>query len=557
MDSMLRRLLATWMNSQELAPRRVPTATVRCESLEGRQLLSTTGLLRGYMGMPSSPAAQRVQLSTRGAMGGQNAGGFSVRGAMGGQNAGGLGTRANASFASLQPGQGGTLRSHANLLSGGTGRGNFALRQGQMPRATLQNMVEATPTTLPGGGPTVVNTSLPTDPSNVTTLPDLGGAVTSNVTTLPDVNGAVTTVQANAVDPAVTTTSLDGGAPGGMAMGSFRAMPSGPLGGWFGGTAGNRQSGNVVWNPGTQGGGPGAIAEPSDALKSDFDKLQTDLQAIQDKSEVTPKLLAAVRKDFDAIQKASTSAPDEDAVKALAATVDSLAGQIPTDEQQAKLVADFTAVLQSQGVTDQTLIDTAVADIQAVVAASHVTADDLATIAADHDAIEAELKAGSEGDPAVTLEAATGDAVGSLMSGLTGGFDSGIPMAMPFMGAGPGVQIHASPINFASAGGVMMDGGGHFAGPAITVSPSGGAMSGPFNIMHSSMGMGGGQFGPTRMISTSGGSEGIQLSEAPSEGIQLSEAPTVGLEGGGAAGTQAVSIRDGKVGGWFGGGWGR
>ncbi len=142
-----------------------------------------------------------------------------------------------------------------------------------------------------------------------------------------------------------------------------------------------------------------------------------------------------------------------------------------------------------------------------------MTADDLATIAADHEAIEAELKASSEGDPAVTLEAATGDAVGSLMSGLTGGFDSGIPMAMPmpFMGAGPGVQIHASPINFASAGGVMMDGGGQFAGPAITVSPGGGAMSGPFNIRHSSVGLGGGQFGLTRMISTSGGSEGIQL----------------------------------------------
>ncbi len=158
--------------------------------------------------------------------------------------------------------------------------------------------------------------------------------------------------------------------PPGMAMGIFQAMPSGPLGGWFGGNGWKpTRRGTSVGTLGTQGGGPRAIAEPSDALKSDFDKLQTDLQAIQDKSEVTPKLLAAVRKDFDAIQKASTSAPDEDAVKALAATVDSLAGQIPTDEQQAKLVADFTAVLQSQGVTDQTLIDTAVADIQAVVAA--------------------------------------------------------------------------------------------------------------------------------------------------------------------------------------------
>lgn len=58
MDSMLRRLIATWIKSQELAPRRDLAAAVRCESLEGRQLLSTTTLLRGHMGMPSAPTTQ-------------------------------------------------------------------------------------------------------------------------------------------------------------------------------------------------------------------------------------------------------------------------------------------------------------------------------------------------------------------------------------------------------------------------------------------------------------------------------------------------------------------
>src|SRR5258705_326863 len=55
---------------------------------------------------------------------------------------------------------------------------------------------------------------------------------------------------------------------------------------------------------GAQGGNASSMAGPSAAVKTAFDKLHTDIQAIHDKSEVTPKLLAAVRTDFEAIQKA-------------------------------------------------------------------------------------------------------------------------------------------------------------------------------------------------------------------------------------------------------------
>src|SRR3954447_21589596 len=41
MESLLHRLLAPWTKSQEGSPRRSPSAAVRCEPLEGRQLLST------------------------------------------------------------------------------------------------------------------------------------------------------------------------------------------------------------------------------------------------------------------------------------------------------------------------------------------------------------------------------------------------------------------------------------------------------------------------------------------------------------------------------------
>ncbi|WP_406699196.1 hypothetical protein V5E97_10000 [Singulisphaera sp. Ch08] len=517
MESMLRRLLATWIKSQELAPRRSPTAAVRCESLEGRQLLSTTGLLRGHMGMPSSPTTQRGQFFTRGTMGGQNTGGF--------------GSGAAVSSVSTQAGPFANIRGHGNAMGGGAGRGGVAVRYGQVARARLQNQ----PAT-----------------------PGLNAVVDTNTTTVPSEAPETLTMPAQG-DPAngsPTTTQPDQGAPT-MSGGSFSVMPSGPLGGWFGGRAENRELvsfngalGQQADGPGTQAGNLSIRAEPSEELQSHFEKLQTDLQAIQDKSEVTPKLLAAVRNDFEAIQEASTTDPDQESVKALAATVESIGSQIPTDVQQAQLVADFTAVLKSQGITDQTLIDTAVADIQAVVAASHVTADDLATIAADREAIENEINSNAEAMPSVSLT--TGDAVGSLMSGLTGGFESGIPMAVPFAGGAPGGPFSAFPIDFASAGGVMMDGGGQFNGLPITVSPIGGGMHGPISVSQGAVNMaGGGQFGSFSVSSASGVEASGQFSGAP-----VVTSYTVGGMGGQSA-QFSGSPYGGGMGGRFGGRRGR
>ncbi|SIN68859.1 hypothetical protein SAMN05444166_0128 [Singulisphaera sp. GP187] len=530
MDSILRRLIASWIKSQELAPRRAPTAAVRCESLEGRQLLSTTGLLRGHMGMPSSPTTQRVQLSTRGTMGGQNAGGF------------GSGAAETSSYTQARPF--GNFSGHGNAMSGGAGRVGFAMRHGQVARAGSQSL----PTTPPTAPPTTqaVNAVVATNTDTTT------AAVPTDT---PTQAAVTTTLQAAPTNTPVTTTQFNGGAPA-VGAGTFNAMPSGPMGGWFGGNAENRQPVNSSVASGQQTNGSGTTSSstsgPSDALKSDFEKLQTDLQAIHDKSEVTPKLLAAVRNDFDAIQKASTTDPDQDAVKALAATVDSIAGQIPTADQQTQLVADFTAVLKSQGITDQTLIDTAVADIQAVVAASHVTADDLTTIAADRKAIKTEMDANANPDAPPSATPTTGDAVGSLMSGLTGGFESGIPMAGAFDGGAPGGPYSVSPIAFSSAGGVMMGGGGQFNGSPITVSPSGGGMTGPIHIAQGSVMMDGGdQFGPFSVTSANGVGTSGQFRGSRTDVSFAGGAP------GGQFGQYNVSPNGGGPGGQFGGRWGR
>ncbi|AGA28619.1 hypothetical protein [Singulisphaera acidiphila] len=552
MDSMLRRLIATWIKSQELAPRRDLAAAVRCESLEGRQLLSTTTLLRGHMGMPSAPTTQYGQLST-------------TRGTMVGQNVRGFGGGAASSSAFTQTGQPGNFRGHSYALAGGVGRGGLSARNSQAVRPSWQNLPNTTATATP-------NTTAITTPATLTATPDASDT-TSAVSTVvaTDSTGVppealatdATTLPANSADGTMAPVQLARTLPA-MGGGSFNAMPSGPMGGWFGGQAGNREPvsfrgalGQPTNVTGAQGGNTSTITKtgPSEAVKQGFEKLQTDLQAIQDKSEVTPKLLAAVRNDFDAIQKAATTDPDQDALKALNATVESLDGQIPTDAQQAQLVADFTAVLKSQGVTDQTLIDTAVADIQAVVAASHVTSDDLATIAADREAITKEMNA--DAGETTSAIASTDDVVGSLFAGLTGGFDSGAPMAGLFAGDMPGGPVNAFPVAFSSAGGVMMDGGGPITaslgeggmgglikvshggammdgGGQFTASPGEGGMGGLVNVSHGGVMMGGGsQFGPFSVTST-------RAAGASGQAFQFNGSPN----GGGP-------------GGQFGGRWGR
>jgi hypothetical protein len=153
-------------------------------------------------------------------------------------------------------------------------------------------------------------------------------------------------------------------------------------------------------------------------LQTDLKKLQTDLQAVQDKSQVTPALLAAVRNDFQKIQAATTSKPDQAKLDTLTGDIKSLAGKLPTADQTTQLTSDFTAVLQSEGVTDRALITQAITDIQAVVTASKITADDLSTLAADRAAVEADQTSNAPGGSPGSVDGSL--LLGGLLGGQTG-----------------------------------------------------------------------------------------------------------------------------------------
>jgi len=149
----------------------------------------------------------------------------------------------------------------------------------------------------------------------------------------------------------------------------------------------------------------GAFPVMDEATQKVFQKLQDDSQAVFDKSEVTPKLEAAVRKDFEKIQAASTTDPDEAKVNDLMDLVQGLEGTLTTDEQRQQIKDAFTAVVKSQGVSDQSLIDQTISDIQAVNKARNITADDLATLAADRKAIDDLLASNTSDSAAIAMPA--------------------------------------------------------------------------------------------------------------------------------------------------------
>ncbi|OJW19927.1 MAG: hypothetical protein BGO49_10380 [Planctomycetales bacterium 71-10] len=131
---------------------------------------------------------------------------------------------------------------------------------------------------------------------------------------------------------------------------------------------------------------------PQGKLDAAFAKQSADIQAIQDRSEVTPRLLASLRA---AREKAASEAGTADAalVKALQDGADAVqkSGTF-TDAQRAQLRADYTAALKGAGVSDAAIAGLFAAQ-DAVLAAGHVTADDLKTLADDQAAVQALLDA--------------------------------------------------------------------------------------------------------------------------------------------------------------------
>ena len=165
-------------------------------------------------------------------------------------------------------------------------------------------------------------------------------------------------------------------------------MMEGKPGGWMTGD-GSQGDSPMSGQTGTTAGSDKSTGNTQ--LDTDLAKLKTDEQAIHDKSEVTPKLMAAVRNDLQAIDKAKTDTVDATALQTLKTDQQTIfASQTaPTDAQQTQLQADQDAVLKSQGVS-QDLIDQLAADRLAVKTASNFTADDQILLDADHKAVEAD-----------------------------------------------------------------------------------------------------------------------------------------------------------------------
>ncbi len=128
------------------------------------------------------------------------------------------------------------------------------------------------------------------------------------------------------------------------------------------------------------GGGSTTSTNPQFAAIQQY---QTDVKSIYDKSQVTPALQSALTNDLQAISKAATTAPDQTKVLALQSDLQTLAGSLPTTAQLTTLQADFTAAVNSEGVTNTTQINQTFADLNALIAATNVTATDITTLTND------------------------------------------------------------------------------------------------------------------------------------------------------------------------------
>ena len=173
---------------------------------------------------------------------------------------------------------------------------------------------------------------------------------------------------------------------------------------------------------------------PSPQLQADLQKYWTDEHAILAKSQVTVAQLVAQRDDLQQIAKDATSAPSQAALQALQTDAKAVQGSLPTAAQQTQLETDYTNLLKSEGVTDQTLISKAISDDEAIVKASGITSSDLQTLASDRTAIKNDFSA-SHPAGATGVPIGVGAGTGYFLSGL--GDQGGGSVDHGFNGGGP------------------------------------------------------------------------------------------------------------------------
>jgi hypothetical protein len=180
-------------------------------------------------------------------------------------------------------------------------------------------------------------------------------------------------------------------------------------------------------DPGSQ-----APAAPNPKVTADFQKLQTDMHAIFAKSQVTVAEIVALDDDLKAIDKSATSAPSQATIQALQADVKSLQGALPTSAQQTQLASDFTALEQSRGVTDTTLLNKTINDAETILTASNLTSNDVSTIAADHQQIQTDL--GASAPSSTSSQGASSQGANNSQGSPLDGIGGLLGLGDPFLG---------------------------------------------------------------------------------------------------------------------------
>jgi hypothetical protein len=186
---------------------------------------------------------------------------------------------------------------------------------------------------------------------------------------------------------------LLGGSPEGLKLLTGEGLKGGRFGLMAPGQSGTSSSSGSSSSGSSGSSSSTSTSSSANPLQTDFQTLQTDTEAILAKSQVTVAQLTAVTVDFQKLASEATSKPDQSKLTTLANDIQALNGQLPTTTQASQLQADYTAVLQSEGITDTTLIAQTIADINTVVQASNITAADLSKLAADETAIKNDLPA--------------------------------------------------------------------------------------------------------------------------------------------------------------------
>jgi hypothetical protein len=174
-----------------------------------------------------------------------------------------------------------------------------------------------------------------------------------------------------------------------------------------------------------------------------FQKLQSDIEAIEAKSQVTVGELTAFGADLQAInptpgQTTKGFATAWQTLQSDGSAV--LSSGTFTAAQQAQIVNDFAGLLTSIGAT-QAQAAQASADLKTIITASGITASDIARIQGDSQAIQAQLgTSGSTANPGSTTSSPAQpdpiDLVGPVLAAIVMGRVPAGPMGLG-LGSGP------------------------------------------------------------------------------------------------------------------------